>query len=218
MVKVRRLSSASARLVALVLITGVGAGTVLAATPADADPLASASAVVNKPPVDSLLSLCVTSQTLDPSGTCLRIGSSSPGVATSSGTATMSSSFRFGGEGFAFDGQITIAGQTFTGTATGSNSSGPSCASSCNTTVGPFALSGTSASGSLNATCWGRVVADTEETDGAAIVGSAVSQLTCDGSANGGPPGRVTLTSAYKVAPLQEEFLGTDYSGFFVGN
>jgi len=40
-----------------------------------ATPLASLTAIVNPPPQNSLLSLCVTSHTLDPNGTCLTVGS-----------------------------------------------------------------------------------------------------------------------------------------------
>ena len=48
---------------------GLTAGSAYAATP-----LASLTAIVNPPPQNSLLSLCVTSHSLDPNGTCLTVG------------------------------------------------------------------------------------------------------------------------------------------------
>ena len=67
------------RRVAILLATGVatlttaGLGTVMTAAPAHADPLASVSVIVEKPPVTGLLSLCITSHALLPNGTCLVI-------------------------------------------------------------------------------------------------------------------------------------------------
>jgi hypothetical protein len=49
------------------------AGTVLSAAPAHADPLVQATVTIEKPPVNSLLTLCITSQTLNPAGSCLTI-------------------------------------------------------------------------------------------------------------------------------------------------
>lgn len=47
-------------------------GMALSGTAADAaTPLAGVNVILNRPPVDSLLRLCITSQTLDPKGTCL---------------------------------------------------------------------------------------------------------------------------------------------------
>jgi hypothetical protein len=67
------------RRVAILLATGVatlttaGLGTLMTAAPAHADPLASVSVIIEKPPVSGLLSLCITSQTLDPGGTCIHV-------------------------------------------------------------------------------------------------------------------------------------------------
>ena len=74
-----------------VMVALASAGMVLTTSPAaGADPLASATVIINRPPVDSLLSVCITSHTLDPSGTCLRIGSLQPAV-----TGTMTGTVQF---------------------------------------------------------------------------------------------------------------------------
>jgi hypothetical protein len=83
--KLRRRGAARARLVVLGCIAPMFAvaalGTVLITSPADATPLASASVIVNRPPVDSLLSLCITSHSLNPSGTCVGLPPTSLGTA-----------------------------------------------------------------------------------------------------------------------------------------
>lgn len=53
----------------------------LSAPAADAaTPLAGAKVTVNRPTLESLLRICITSQTLDPKGTCLTEGPSRPAV------------------------------------------------------------------------------------------------------------------------------------------
>jgi len=54
---------------------GAAAGTVLTAAPAHADtpPLVQATVQVLPSPVNSLASVCITSRSLDPNGTCLVI-------------------------------------------------------------------------------------------------------------------------------------------------
>jgi hypothetical protein len=61
-------------LVPTVATLGVTVGSVMAAAPAQADPLASVSVIVNRPPVDSLLQLCLSSQSLHPDPACVDIG------------------------------------------------------------------------------------------------------------------------------------------------
>jgi hypothetical protein len=45
----------------------------MSAAPAHADSLAEVHVIVNQPPVDSLLSLCITSRSLIPNGACIDI-------------------------------------------------------------------------------------------------------------------------------------------------
>jgi hypothetical protein len=67
------------RRLAILLATGVtavttaGLGVIMTAPPAQADPLASVSVIVNRPPVDSLLQLCIRSQSLHPQPACIDI-------------------------------------------------------------------------------------------------------------------------------------------------
>ena len=68
------------RRVAILLASGVtavgtaGLGAIMTAPPAHAaTPLATVSVIVNQPPVDSLLSLCITSHSLLPNGACIDV-------------------------------------------------------------------------------------------------------------------------------------------------
>jgi len=60
-------------LVPAVATVGATVGTVLSAAPAHADPLAQVTVVVEKPPVSSLLTLCLSSQSLHPDPACVTI-------------------------------------------------------------------------------------------------------------------------------------------------
>jgi len=62
-------------LVPVVSTLGAGVGTALTAAPAHAEgtPIIQQSAIVNPPPQGSLLSLCLTSHSLLPNGTCIVI-------------------------------------------------------------------------------------------------------------------------------------------------
>jgi hypothetical protein len=57
----------------VVAATGATVGSVMSAAPAHADSLAEVHVIVNQPPVDSLLSLCITSRSLIPNGACIDI-------------------------------------------------------------------------------------------------------------------------------------------------
>ena len=203
---------------ALCLAT-TGLGMVLAASPAGADPLASVSVIVNRPPVTGLLSLCVTSQSLDPNGTCLNVGSLPPSLSTGSlvsgGTAgAITSTGGVFGPAifFQYVGQITLGGRTFHGDARGWAKVFPSLAAA----VPPFLLTNAVSSDTLSATCSGQW---RSTTPGGFGVGAAVSVLTCTGSVNGGPPGTTTLRAVYAVTssssrPFDDE---VGYSGVFAG-
>lgn len=114
---------------------------------------------------------------------------------------------------FGFQGRITIGGQTYTGLAVG----GTALANP----LPPFTLSGTSATGTLMATCTGEFFGQGGNPIGygsGISAGAAISVLQCDGSANGGPPGHVTLVSAY--LNTTEDSIGgrsIQYDGVFVG-
>ena len=167
---------------------------------------------------DGLLTVCITSRTLAPNGTCISIPPASgeaAGPGQTYGTATAESGGRFGpGVAFQFQGQIAIGGQTFIGTAAGG-------VGFDGTEVPPFTLSGTSPGGSLTATCSGVFEEAAEGVlppgSGAGAVGGAISRLDCDGSANGGPSGHVTLVSAYRATDTDVVTGGIDYDGVFVG-
>ena len=62
-------------LVPVVSTVGAAVGTVMTAAPAHAvgTPIAQVTAIVNPPPQPTLLSLCLTSRSLDPAGTCIVI-------------------------------------------------------------------------------------------------------------------------------------------------
>ena len=166
---------------------------------ADGPPLAQLTAIVNPPPQpDGLLNLCVTSRSLDPSGTCIDIPPSGGGISApvqSYGTASVYfPPPKFGAQEIVlyFDGRITIGGKTFTGLAEGADA-----APGVDGQLAPFTLSGGSPTGSLTATCSG-------EFESAAL--AVFSRLGCDGSANGGPVGHVTLVAVY--ASSQGPFVG----------
>ena len=202
---------------AAVLAAGVG---MTVAVPASAyaagPPLAQVTAIVNPPPQPGLLSLCITSHSLDPNGTCINIPPTAGSPGLTYGTATAESGGRFGpGAGFQFQGQITIGGQTFVGTASGG-------VGFAGVQVPPFTLSGTSPNGSLTATCSGVFEGVGEGVlppgSGAGAVGGAISRLDCVGSANGGPVGHVTLVSVYRATDNDVITGGIDWAGAFVGH
>jgi hypothetical protein len=192
------------------MFTAVAVGMGLTPSPAMATPLASVSVIVERPPVNGLLRLCITSQSLDPNGTCIELPPSAGGL-PSGGTAGAITSTGEGTIHFYYSGLITLGGQTFHGNASGialflSTSAVP-----------PFQLTGTSSSDTLSATCSGHWYG----IPGAFIPpgGGAVSVLTCTGSVNGGASGTTTLVSAYtltssSVRPGDAE---AAYSGTFSG-
>jgi hypothetical protein len=61
-------------LVPALAAVGGAVGTIATAAPAHAASLAEVHVIVNQPPVDSLLSLCITSRSLIPNGACIDIG------------------------------------------------------------------------------------------------------------------------------------------------
>jgi hypothetical protein len=194
----RRLVCALAGIAAL-LAAVIGAVVVSAPAYADGNPLVQGTAIVNPPPQPGLLSLCVTSRSLLPNGTCIHIPPSA-GTVSAGGTFGTATAVTFNGSfgsgvSFRFQGQITIGGRTFAGVASGgSGGLGPA--------VSPFTLSGTSATGSLTARCSGYFEGYGENPVGygsGIVVGGAASVLSCDGSVNGGPVGHVTLVSAYRA-------------------
>lgn len=192
-----------------VLLTGVLAMVAVPAPAyADSPPLAQGTATVNPPPQpNGLLNLCVTSHSLDPSGTCITVPptSGAPSVPGQTyGTATARAGVPV--VSFQFQGQITISGHTFRGTASGSGGRLGSGATS--PMVYGVMLSGTSPTGSLTATCNGEI----DE-----FVGGAVSDLGCQGSANGGAVGFFNLQSVYRAVGADPASRATDYDGAFVG-
>ena len=60
-------------LVPAVATLGAAAGSMMSAAPAQANPLVQATAIVNQPPVSSLASVCISSQSLHPDPACLVI-------------------------------------------------------------------------------------------------------------------------------------------------
>lgn len=202
------------------LFIGVLGSVVLPGTAyADGAPLAQLTAAVNSPQqANGLLNLCVTSRSLDPSGTCINIPPS--GNAPASPFQSYGTAWAYTGLGrvlFYFQGQITIAGRTFMGEASGS-ASAPGVSGvegSGGGQVSSFMLSGTSPTGSLTAACTGEFAYAVGDITGAK--GGAVSRLDCDGSANGGPVGHVTLISAYSATGGMNIHGGFGYEGPFVG-
>jgi hypothetical protein len=112
---------------------------------------------------------------------------------------------------FAFDGQIAVGGQSYHGLASGATIF--SSATPVTIDVPPFSLSGTSASGSISATCSGEFV-----TAGLSLPVPGLSVLGCDGSANGGSAGHTTLVSVYRETGSEIHFgTATTYAGVFTG-
>ena len=60
-------------LVPALATVGATVGTVMSAAPAHADELAHVNVTIENPPVSSLLTLCLTSRSLLPDGTCITI-------------------------------------------------------------------------------------------------------------------------------------------------
>ncbi|MCU1451031.1 MAG: hypothetical protein JWP02_3201 [Acidimicrobiales bacterium] len=62
----------------VVAATGATVGGVMSAAPAHADSLAEVHVIINQTPVDSLLSLCITSRSLHPTPACIDLGGPIP--------------------------------------------------------------------------------------------------------------------------------------------
>lgn len=140
-----------------------------------------------------------------------------PSLPVSLGTASATDFSGPTGDSLAFgvEGQVTIGGQTYAGVASGSTpySSG----TLVTIDVPSFTLSGTSATGSLTATCSGEFVSLADE-GGSPALGVALSVLGCDGSANGGPTGHTTLVGVYRATSWASHFgTTTTYAGVFTG-
>ena len=60
-------------LVPAVATVGAAVGSIMSAAPASADPLVQVTAIVNQPPVNSLASVCISSQSLHPDPACIVI-------------------------------------------------------------------------------------------------------------------------------------------------
>jgi hypothetical protein len=52
---------------------GATVGSVVSAAPAHADPLAQVKVTIEKPPVNTLLTLCLSSQSLHPDPACITV-------------------------------------------------------------------------------------------------------------------------------------------------
>jgi hypothetical protein len=113
--------------------------------------------------------------------------------------------------GFDYRGQITLGSQTFQGLAFGSTAV-PAIATSV--AIPPFQLTDfPSSAQTLSATCSGQWLG----TSVLNLVGAGVSVLTCNGSANGGPPGTATLVSVYRLSFFDAHNNQATYSGVFAG-
>jgi hypothetical protein len=125
--------------------------------------------------------------------------------------------YSFANIGFGFNGQISLGGNTFRGLAGGGTNDFGSGPIPLVMHVGPFALTGSSLTGSLSATCTGLFVGVPDT--GFVSLGPGLSILSCDGSANGGSTGHVTLVSAYPIGATvqQPKGYGVNYTGIFVG-
>ncbi|GEM_PF-6240043 len=187
-----------------------------------ATPLVGLNVIVNRPPVNGLLSVCISSRSLDPKGTCVEVpsnlvppGSGLPAVPLSAGTTGVDVAPQlFGGMIFGFQGQITFGTQVFRGGASGIAAVRTFSASMA---IPPFALTGTSTTGTLSATCSGQWRgAISPNSKGLPVSDPAVSVLTCIGSVNGGPPGQATLLSVYRLTG--ENNAENFYSGVFAGS
>jgi len=114
---------------------------------------------------------------------------------------------------FGFDGQITLGGQTYHGQASGTTDI--TSGTELTIDVPSFTLSGTSSTGSLSATCSGEFISVPLLVDDPL---PALSVLSCDGSANGGPSGHATLVSLYRQTGVAIHFgVITTYGGLFTG-
>jgi len=191
-----------------------GLVTMVVAGPAYADgsPIAQVTATVNPPPQpNGLLSLCITSRSLDPSGTCITI----PPAPLTTGPTTVAAgqftvSMYFSPAGtctwgpWTFAGPISSGGKTDNTTVRGSVGA-PTYA--CN--VPPFTLSSTD----------GRVTGTCQGTQGAVPDNGDVNgfNLGCQVSLDNGPPSSIALN----LATLQEggNHRAGDYefSGVYVG-
>jgi hypothetical protein len=218
---VRRCGPVTARrIVALVCVLATTVTVVTASSAEAATPLASLSVIVNQPPVNGLLSLCITSHSLDPGGTCIDVppGQLPPDVTglptlplVSGGDASADVSPRFfGGIVFGFVGQITLGTQVFHGQASGT---APVSAFAASMAIPSFTLTGTSTTDTLTAPCSGQWRGTTDPNT---AVDAALSVLTCNGSVNGGMRGQATVLSVYRLTGQNtgEHF----YNGVFAGS
>lgn len=192
----------------------LGLGTVLTAAPAGAaTPLASATVIVNQPPVDGLLSLCVTSQTLDPSGTCLALPAhSGPLPPASVGTSLLVRGEGGGPMSLTLDGVFQTTAGTYAGQLSGSGTI--QCASTgCG--IDPYGLGLTSLDNTAHAGCgWSGGFLSPIQENPSDYQPVAVSTLTCSVSFNGGPaaPMILTIRSFNSGVPNQGSYPGT-FSG-----
>jgi hypothetical protein len=206
----------------LFLLSALGLVVVAAAPAGAAAPLTSAGVIVNPPSQASLLSLCITSQTLLPNGTCIDVPPATGGIAgspsASGGTASATLFTGFQSIDFDFTGVITLGGRTFHGVAFGTAYPGGLTAAALVTDVAVpnFQLTGIDSTDTLTATCSGHW----RSVDVSLEAGGAISQLACNGSVNGGPSGSVTLTSTYALTSASSGpiYSFEDYSGLFAGS
>jgi hypothetical protein len=199
---------------ATLLFAAAAAGAVLSSAPADAaTPLAGASAVINRPPVDSLLSLCVTSHTLDPNGTCLTAGSSSP---TSAGTSVMI----VGNNGVWSTVSLTLDGvfQTAAGTYAGQLKGGGKfyCArGGCGNDPDLFAFSSPDHAAVAGCSWRGGFIPSAPNDnppDNTLYYTTQQSTLTCNASFNGGPATPMILNILSSWSSIPDTYPGT-FSG-----
>jgi hypothetical protein len=127
--------------------------------------------------------------------------------------------YSFSNISFAYSGQISVGGQMYRGPAFGSTDDGATdlVGGVHISQVPPFALTGSSSTGTLNATCSGEFVGENVPVVPAGV---GLSILSCDGSANGGPVGSVTLVSVYPLGSgwvQQPKGMSADYTGVFLG-
>jgi hypothetical protein len=198
-------------------------------------PLASLTAIVNPPPQNSLLSLCVTSHSLDPNGTCLTVppanaGGITPGASAGQVTVTVSGSRYSAGYlsvgPWKFTGAFVIGTQAFVGEVDSRGSgTGPEPGSQH---ITPFQISGSSAGSTLSGTCRGSFVdASVDGRSPASLppvsfgATPSVVNLFCTASIGAGPPGDFQLLVVLPIGTdfggPPASFFGTDYTGAFVG-
>jgi hypothetical protein len=217
----------TARRIAVLVLVLASTAAIMAPSSADAaTPLAGLDVIVNRPPVDGLLRLCVTSRSLDPNGTCVEVPANlvPPGVsglptvplisgglanATVTGPNFVQNNNSIG---FEYSGQLTFGGRTFHGSAIGGtvvSALGPTI------DIPPFVLTGTSSTDTLSATCSGKWAGTRDELS--PLTGAALAFLTCDGSVNGGPPAQTTLLSVYRLTFIDAHNNQYSYDGAFAG-